>query len=105
MQTKKELMEYMKLKKAAYIALFPTCKNGLYKWASTLNALNLRRYLRIREKILEELNSDNNNVGILKKFLNKMNIAYKEDAGILIDESTLIRLYLECRTEVLKDNH
>ena len=105
LQTKNELMDYMKSKKAVYNDLFPTCKNGLYKWASTLNALNLRRYLRVREKILEELNSDNNNVGILKKFLNKMKIAYKEDSGIIIDESKLIRLYEECRMEVLNDNN
>ena len=69
------------------------------------NLIRLRRYLRVREKILEELNSDNNNVGILKKFLNKMKIAYKEDSGIIIDESKLIRLYKECRTEVLNDNN
>lgn len=37
LQTKKELMDYMKSKKAAYNDLFPACKNGLYKWASNQN--------------------------------------------------------------------
>ena len=102
--TKEELKDYMKSKKATYNDLFQTCiyiKNGLYKWASTLNVTNLRRFLRVRMKILEKLNSDNNNVGILTKFLNKMQIAYKEDSGIIIDESKLIDLYKECRIEVL----
>ena len=56
-----------------------------------MNALKLI-HLRAWENI-KELNSDNNNVAILKHFLDKVKVAYKKDSRIAIDESKLIELY------------